>query len=39
MGGVRLADGTRLCLVVAAITIVLLMPLNFLWWNFLGYFG
>ena len=39
MGGVRLADGTRLCLAVAGITIILLMPLNFLWWNFLGYFN
>ena len=39
LGGVRLADGTRVCLALAAITIVVLMPINFLWWNLLGYFG
>ena len=39
MGGVRLADGTRLCVALATITIVVLTPLNFLWWQLLGYFG
>jgi anion transporter len=39
MGGVRLADGTRLCITLAAITLVVLMPINFLWWQLLGYFG
>ncbi len=39
MGGVRLVDGTRLCIVLAVITIVVLIPLNFIWWNFLGYFN
>jgi di/tricarboxylate transporter len=39
LGGVRLADGTRVCVALAAITIVVLLPLNFLWWQLLGYFG
>ena len=39
MGGVRLADGTRLCVALAAITVIVLTPLNYLWWQVLGYFG
>ncbi len=39
MGGVRLADGTRLCVALAVITIIVLTPLNYLWWQVLGYFG
>jgi di/tricarboxylate transporter len=36
LAGVRLADGARLLLAIAAATIVLLLPLDFLWWRMLG---
>jgi anion transporter len=36
MGGVSLKDGARLCLVLAAITIVAVLPLDLLWWRVLG---
>jgi len=36
MGGVSLKDGARLCLVLAAITIVVVLPLDLLWWRVLG---
>jgi di/tricarboxylate transporter len=37
LGGVGLRHGTRLCLTMAAITIVALLPLDYLWWRLLGY--
>lgn len=37
MGGVSLRNGTKLCLLVAAITVVILLPLDILWWKILGY--
>lgn len=37
LGGVGLRHGTRLCLALAAITIVVLLPLDYLWWRLLGY--
>ena len=37
MGGVGLRHGTRLCLALAAITVVVLLPLDYLWWRLLGY--
>jgi len=36
LGGVPLRHGIRLCLAVAAVTIVVVWPLNFAWWLFLG---
>ncbi|MHA1568388.1 MAG: SLC13 family permease [Alphaproteobacteria bacterium] len=36
LGGVPLRHGIRLCLAVAAVTIVVLWPLNFAWWLVLG---
>jgi di/tricarboxylate transporter len=36
MGGVSLKDGARLCLVLAVITIVVVLPLDLLWWRVLG---
>lgn len=36
LGGVRLRDATRLCIASAAATILLLVPLDYLWWRVLG---
>ncbi|WP_321859253.1 SLC13 family permease, partial [Paraburkholderia tropica] len=36
MGGVSLRDGTRLCVSLAAITVVALLPLDWTWWRLLG---
>lgn len=38
LGGVTLAAATRLALVVAFVSLVLLVPVNFLWWRYLGLF-
>lgn len=37
LGGVGMGPTARLTLVLAVMTLVLLLPLNFLWWQFLGY--
>jgi di/tricarboxylate transporter len=37
LGAVSIRDGTRLCLLMAAITLAVLLPLDYLWWNALGY--
>jgi di/tricarboxylate transporter len=37
LGGVGPRPAGKLCLAVAAITIVVLLPLNYLWWRLLGY--
>jgi len=37
MGGVSIKHGTKLCLVIAAISTVVLLPLDGLWWRLLGY--
>ncbi|MDB5807790.1 MAG: sodium:sulfate symporter [Betaproteobacteria bacterium] len=37
LGAVSIRDGTRLCLLLAAITLTVLLPLDYLWWNALGY--
>jgi hypothetical protein len=36
-GGVSLKAGTRFCLIQAAVTVVVLCPLDYLWWWWLGY--
>jgi di/tricarboxylate transporter len=36
MGGVSLRDGTRLCLCLASITVIALLPLDWMWWRLLG---
>ena len=36
MGGVSLRDGTRLCLALAAITLAVLLPLDWMWWKLLN---
>lgn len=37
LGGERLGPAQTLCLWLAAITVVVLLPLNFLWWRLLGW--
>ena len=37
LSNVSLATAARVMLPLAVITIVLLLPLNFLWWQWLGY--
>jgi di/tricarboxylate transporter len=36
-GGVSLKSGMKFCLVQAVATILILFPLNYAWWRFLGY--
>jgi di/tricarboxylate transporter len=37
MGGVSIAAATRLCLALGAITVLVLLPLDYVWWSLLGY--
>ncbi len=39
MGGVSARDGARLCLAVAAVTALVLLPLDYLWFRVLGRLG
>ena len=39
IGRVPMALGNRLCLALAAVTLVVLLPLDYLWWHILGAFG
>src|SRR3546814_18500592 len=39
IGGIRPADGARIMLPLTLFTIVLVLPLDYLWWRFLGYLG
>ena len=39
IGGVPLVAGTRLLIVLSVITLLILTPLNYLWWQWLGYFS
>jgi len=36
LGGVSIKDGTRLCIALAAITLLILLPLDYCWWRLLG---
>ncbi len=36
LGGVPLRDGAKMTAALAAITLIALVPLNFLWWSWLG---
>ncbi len=37
LGGERIGPAQMLCLILAAITVVVLLPLDFLWWRLLGW--
>ena len=37
LGGERLASAQKLCLILAAATLIGLLPLNYLWWRLLGW--
>jgi di/tricarboxylate transporter len=37
MGGVSVRAGAKLCLALAAVTIIALLPLDYFWWRLLGY--
>ncbi|WP_245583275.1 SLC13 family permease [Oceanospirillum beijerinckii] len=37
LGGVAIGHAAKLCLYLAAATILLLLPLNYLWWQLLGW--
>jgi hypothetical protein len=37
LGGISIKEGTRLCMATAVITLVILLPLDLLWWRILGY--
>jgi di/tricarboxylate transporter len=37
LGGERLVPAQTMCLLLAAITVVVLLPLDFLWWHLLGW--
>jgi di/tricarboxylate transporter len=36
LGSVSIGTATRFCLLLGAITVALLIPLDYLWWRFLG---
>jgi len=37
LGSVTLTDGLKVCLPLAILTVILLLPLNYLWWTWLGH--
>jgi hypothetical protein len=37
LGGVGIRPASRLCLATAAVTLLVLLPLDYLWWRLLGY--
>lgn len=39
IGKVRLGAASRATLVLMVLTVLILTPINYLWWRFLGYFG
>jgi di/tricarboxylate transporter len=36
MGGISLRDGARLCFVLAVLTVLFLLPLDYFWWRIIG---
>lgn len=39
LSGVSVKAAARLALAIAAVTVIVLVPVNYLWWDLLGYFG
>ncbi len=39
LGRVRMADGVRASLALTAVILLVLDPLNFIWWRWIGLFG
>lgn len=39
IAGIGLRDGARYTLMLAVLSLAVLMPLNYLWWRAIGYFG
>ncbi len=39
LGGVKAADAARLMFPLVVLSIVVLLPVNYLWWHILGVFG
>ncbi|MET4698887.1 di/tricarboxylate transporter [Constrictibacter sp. MBR-5] len=39
IGGVRASDGARIMLPLTLLTVILILPIDFLWWRHLGYLG
>lgn len=39
LGGISIRDGAKITLALAAVAVFLLIPLNYLWWSWLGLFG
>ena len=39
LGGITAADGARVLLPLALLTFAVILPLNYLWWSWLGYIG
>ncbi len=39
LGGITAADGARIMLPLAVATFAVVLPLDFLWWSWLGHFG
>jgi len=37
LGSVTLIDGLKVCLPLAILTVIVLLPLNYLWWTWLGH--
>ena len=38
LGAIRTRDCIWLCIALTAVTFLILIPLNYFWWNYLGYF-
>ena len=39
LGRVRMADGVRASLALTAVILLVLDPINFVWWRWIGLFG
>jgi di/tricarboxylate transporter len=37
LGGVPMRQGNKLCLWLLAVTVLVLLPLDYLWWRLLGW--